>query len=173
MASTQDRTQLVELYRREGPGLAGLARVLGVPATECEDLVQEAFVRLHRRWDAIGDRDDLGGYLRTTVVNLVRDRARRGDRRPEVAVLDAPSAEVEAAQRRLAGEVGTALARLSERQRECVVLRYYAGLSDTEVARATGLGLGSVKTHLRRGLRSLRPLLAVAAPAQGHEEGSR
>jgi len=154
------------VYRAEAPKLAGIARALGVPTAECEDVVQEAFVRLHRRWDSLSEREDLGGYLRVTVVNLVRDRARRSGRDRTSTEEPAPGADHDAEVGALSRRVEAALDGLSARQRECVVLRYYGGLSDREIATATGLGLGSVKTHVRRGLAALRPVL-------GEEEVTR
>lgn len=167
---TARQDELVGLYRSEAPRLAGLARALGTPTAECEDLVQEAFVRLHRAWEGLDRRDRLGGYLHTTVVNLVRDRARRGVRRPVAGAVAIPRVEVvredeaDVLARRLV--VDAALESLSSRQRECVVLRYYTGLSDAEIAAATGLSVGSAKTHLRRGLHALRGALGELAGSE-------
>lgn len=159
MAPDPSTTALVDLYAVHAPRLAGLARVLGVPTGECEDVAQEAFLRLHRRWDSMADRRDVPAYLRTTVVNLARDRARRRTH-PWPNAGHALGADVEAGGRAALDGLAAALGDLPDRQRECVALRFYGELSDREIAGVTGLSLGSVKTHLRRGIAALRPALA-------------
>jgi RNA polymerase sigma factor (sigma-70 family) len=97
------------------------------PAT-AEDLVHEAFVKLYGAWNRIDDPAKIGGYLRTTVLNLARGRARhlgvirrnRPDPRPDMA-----SAEHGAMRNDARDRVVVALRQLSERQRACLVLRHY------------------------------------------------
>lgn len=118
----------------------------GAPAI-AEELVQDAFEQVVRRWDAI---DQPSAYLRIAVVNGARSWGRRRGRGAPVG-RDEPwldlTADVLA--------VRTALARLRRPQREAIVLRYYAGLTDTQIADATGRPVGSVKALIHRGLRKL------------------
>jgi RNA polymerase sigma-70 factor (ECF subfamily) len=141
------------LFRAHYVGLLRLAAVLTGDAALAEDLTQEAFVRLgrQRRWP------DSGGelpYLRRTIVNLSHGHFRRRAiaRRKDVAERDdsgdltGPAGVARARQQTIA----EAVRRLPHRQRECVVLRYYADLSDTAIALALGISSGSVKSSLSR-----------------------
>ena len=131
---------------------------------EAEEVVQEAFARLlasHRR---VRDVDRAPGYLRAIVVNQCRGRLRkRGSSRrgaPKLVAFPDPSSaadHVVAQDDRAA--LASALARLPERQRECIVLRYYGSLSEAEIADAMGVSRGSVKTHASRGLAALAEML--------------
>jgi RNA polymerase sigma-70 factor (sigma-E family) len=127
--------------------------LLGDPVV-AEDVVQEAFARL---LTARSVRNP-GAYLSTTVVNLVRSRGRRVAvirRHPVELPLPADPADATSDRVGLRAEVLAALSRLPTRQREAVVLRFYRGLSDQEVADAMGISLGSVKRHLHRAVPAL------------------
>lgn len=111
-----------------------------------EELVQDAFEQVVRRWDHI---DRPAGYLRTAVVNGARSWGRRkvvptGDR-GELVQIDQEAIAVR-----------TALAALPHDQREVIVLRYFVGLSDTEIAADLDRPLGTVKSSIRRGLARMR-----------------
>lgn len=140
------------LYRNHATALLRLAVLLTGDRALAEELVQEAFLRYHRAGARPRSGTELA-YLRRTVVNLSHGHhrhlgvVRRYDPgRP--AVVASPEADVLAADRHCA--VMTAVRALPERQRDCVVLRYYAELSDAEIAEALGVSMGSVKTHLHR-----------------------
>jgi RNA polymerase sigma factor (sigma-70 family) len=125
-----------------------------------EDVVQDAFVAVGRRLGTITGSEV--AYLRRAVVNGCRGavrRSRTATRRPVALGSDSAGADVAAAERADHQRILRALDGLSGRQRQCLVLRYYAGLSDAAIADATGLHVGSVKTHIRRGLEALRPTL--------------
>jgi RNA polymerase sigma factor (sigma-70 family) len=127
-----------------------------------EDVVQQAFVALDRRLAGLRPGAE-AAYLRTSVVNGCRSYVRAGRARKRQLVLvregSPPLPDEEAVRDDQHRAVLAAIDQLPRRQRECVVLRYYLGLSDTEVAEATGLALGSAKTHLRRGQHALAELL--------------
>ncbi len=142
-----------------------LVRFAGFVAPEsamAEDLVHEAFVKLYGAWDRIADPAKVGGYLRTTVLNLARGRARhlgvvrrnRPDPRPDMA-----SAEHGALRNDTRDRVVVALHQLSERQRACLVLRHYEDRSESEIAEILGISIGSVRTHVHRGMENLGRLL--------------
>jgi RNA polymerase sigma-70 factor (sigma-E family) len=150
---------VIALFRAEGARLVQLARWFVDDRTAAEDLVQEAFLRLARNHHRINDQDRAAAYLRSIVINLARDHNRRGlvslrHRLP--ARPDDRSAEDQVADDESRREVIEALRALPRRQRDCVVLRYYLELSVGEIAGTLGLSPNSVKTHLQRGLRSLR-----------------
>jgi|SRR6516225_7618086 RNA polymerase sigma-70 factor (sigma-E family) len=145
--STPDRA-FTELYRAKYAGLVRLAAVMVDDDQVAEEVVQEAFARLHLRWDRV---DDPASYVRRSTVNGCRDVLRR--RRVERAFL----------RRRAPGDappeldfLGDALARLPARERIALVLRHYEGLSEQQIAEALGCPPGTVKTLLHRGAKRLR-----------------
>ncbi|MGW4463672.1 SigE family RNA polymerase sigma factor [Micromonospora sp. NPDC004704] len=135
-----------------------------------EEIVQDAYVALHRRWPCLRDSDRALTYLRVTVVNRSRSALRH--RRVVQAHLatarpgpDAPSAEAGALDLLRYDTVLAALRALPTRQREAIVLRYYADLSEAETADLMGLSRGAVKSHTARGAAALRRTLGAGRPA--------
>jgi len=127
-----------------------------------EELVQDAFVDLHRRWSRLRTPADAAGYLHVSVVNRSRSVLRHQkvvSSSPAERVDVEKSAEDEALRVFEREQVLDALARLPGRQREVLVLRYYAQLSEAETAHVLGIGRGSVKSHGSRGIRALRTVL--------------
>jgi len=153
--------RLAELFAAHYRGLLALAVLVSDGSRAgAEDLVQEAFARLHGR--TLDDPERALAYLRATVLNLSRSRLRRlrTARRHDCtddAVL--PSAEEDALLRADQREVLAALRTLSPRQRQALVLRYWNDLSEAEVAAAMHLSKGAVKSHTSRGLAALRRVL--------------
>jgi RNA polymerase sigma-70 factor (sigma-E family) len=146
------------LYRVHAAGLRRVAVLLVDDPETAEDVVQDAFVRLHRRWLLLRDPDKALAYLRTSVVNGSRSRLRR--RRTERGFVpsvldDHPSAEHTVLRTADLRAVGDGLAALPRRQREVLVLRYYLDLSEAEIADSLGISRGSVKSHAARGIASL------------------
>jgi RNA polymerase sigma-70 factor (ECF subfamily) len=153
---------LAEVFRLHYSSLVGLARLLD--RDDADELVQEAFVRVHVGWDRIRSQQDPLPYLRQVVVNLARSRIRRkalARRHVLAAVPAARAAEDDALADDERRAVRAALAGLSARQRECVVLRYFLDCSTEEAADALGISTGSVKTHLHRGLAAMEKVLEV------------
>ncbi len=130
-----------------------------------EDLLQMTLMRTARRWRAARSAPE--AYARAVLVNLARDHARRGQRRVNEVPADGsdltrapggPMADhAEAVADRDA--VLAALAALPQRQREVVVLRFYADLSVTDTAAAIGASPGTVMSYTSRALTRLRQLL--------------
>ena len=117
-----------------------------------EEIVQDAFLEVARRWDRL---DTPAGYLRTAVVNGCRNHSRRLAlirRRP----LPAPPRHVEAPEH---DDLWAVLARLPERRRAAIVLRYYEDLSIDEIARLLTCRPGTVSSLLHRGVADLRKVL--------------
>ena len=146
------------LYRVHAAGLRRVAVLLVDDAETAEDVVQDAFVRLHRRWLLLRDPEKALAYLRTSVVNGSRSRLRR--RRTErgfaaVALEDHPSAEHTVVRTADLRAVREGLGDLPRRQREVLVLRYYLDLSEAAIADALGISRGSVKSHASRGIAAL------------------
>ena len=120
-----------------------------------EDVVQEAFTGLHRHWSGLRDEAAAVAYLRTAVVNgsrsVLRRRRTARDYIPPHQV-NARSAESLAMLSAEHQAVVDALATLPPRQREVLVLRYYGGLSESEIADATGISRGTVKSTASRAM---------------------
>jgi RNA polymerase sigma-70 factor (sigma-E family) len=148
-------TTLFTTYHRQ---LVGFAILLVDDLATAEDVVQDAFLALHRRWLWMRDPQAAVDYLRTSVLNGARSQLRRrrvrarGAERPHAP---APSAESVALDRADHDEVAGQLATLSTRQREVLVLRYYLDQTEAEIAQTLSISAGSVKQHAARGLAAL------------------
>jgi RNA polymerase sigma-70 factor (sigma-E family) len=134
--------------------------------------VQDAFVALHARWDRLDDPGAAHAYLRRSVVNGARSALRhRGveERYRQPGPPEPAGPEERAVQAAEDARVLVALRSLSRRQQEVLVLRYYADLSEHDIAETLGMTRGAVKSHAHRGLAALRvalAALAVEAPSQ-------
>lgn len=162
------RDFLTQIYTEEAIGLVRLARIFTDDRAGAEDIVQEAFIRLFHAADRIQDRRKSVAYLRSIVLNLARDENRRGlmSLRHQDAMIDARSPEQpedRLAKTESQAEVFEALAALSARQRDCLVLRFYLELSEREIAETLEISPNSVKTHCRRGMQSLAETLEGAS----------
>ena len=167
-----------ELFRRFYPRLVPVAERLLGDRAEAEDIVQEAFLRLARPAaggaDGLLDHPDeaIGAWLRRVVLNLginrLRDRRRADERLVRAGRLDGmldpergpahedgPSQALLRAESR--AEVRAALARLPDRQRDCLLLRH-AGHAYAEIAETLGIPIGSVGVYLARGERRFREI---------------
>lgn len=146
---------LARLHREHYPALVRLACLLLDDRATGEEVVQDAFVRVHHAWPRV---EAPLPYLRATVLNLSRSRMRRrlvARRHAEPIERPAASAEDEHVLLIEHQDVLDGLRRLPRRQRECLVLRYYADLSEAEIATTLGISTGSVKSHAHRGLAAL------------------
>lgn len=124
-----------------------------------EDIAQEAFARAACKLDEI-EPDAWGPYLRRTAINLWKNHLRRlsVDLRARARLGGPVSHRLGRTESDL--DVWQAVRRLPFRQRACVVLRFYEGLSEREVAEALGCSAGTVKTHTSRAMAKLRRLLS-------------
>ncbi|MDQ1465554.1 MAG: hypothetical protein QOC73_2495 [Actinomycetota bacterium] len=151
----------VAMFREHFRELVRLAALLG--ADDADDVVQEAFARLHQHSSRLREPDRALAYTRTTVVNLCHSRLRRlaVARRPHPYLMIAEGALPESAAvlREDQAEVLAALDQLPARQREVVVLRYWMELPGADIAAAMGISVGSVKSHTARAMASLARLL--------------
>ena len=129
-----------------------------------EEITQDAFVGLHRAWGRLRDPDKAVAYLRQSVVNRSRSALRHRtvvDRflRRQGPSPTEPSAETHALAAERQAEMLAAVRTLPLRQREALVLRYYADLSEAQTADAMGISPGAVKSHTARGIAALRQLI--------------
>jgi RNA polymerase sigma factor (sigma-70 family) len=163
-----------DLYLRAFADMVRLARVLVDSPETAEDLVQDAFVHLHRHWGGVRDPR---AYLHRSVVNACRSHHRRAWReRSRGPRAEGPSGSsgvtdgdrqggdvvdgaAEQGRADDADVLGAALATLPYRQRAALVLRYYADLPDAEIAIALGCRPGTVASLVHRGLERLREVV--------------
>jgi RNA polymerase sigma-70 factor (sigma-E family) len=154
---------LEDLYRQHRMRFVRLAILLVDDPATAEDVVQEAFAGMHRHWSGLRDAASALAYLRTAVVNGSRSVLRRRKTAREYTPphnVNARSAESLAMLTAEHQAVVRALSQLPDRQREVLVLRYYGGLSEAEIAEATGISRGTVKSTASRALDALQRVLA-------------
>ena len=158
---------IAELYAAHWTGLVRLAWLLLRDDQGAEEVVQDAFIAVHRRWESLRSHESATAYLRRAVVNGARSGLRhRGveerylERERRESTAHGRHTAASAEQHALDDETTTtmigALGRLPQRQREVLTMRYYLDLSEAEIADALGISPGSVKAHAHRGLASLR-----------------
>ncbi len=162
---TDDReAALALLFDLHYTGLLRLAVLLG--ADDAENIVAEAYYQLYRRWQRLRGPEAALAYLRSVVCNLTRMRLRHlqvvrkhaGPATDPVAVASAESIAMVQDDQRVLIE---ALRRLPGRQREALVLRYWLGLRESEIATAMGISVGAVKSHTARGIATLTKVMEV------------
>jgi RNA polymerase sigma-70 factor (sigma-E family) len=153
---------LEDLYRQQRMRMVRLAILLVDDPATAEDVVQEAFTGLYRNWSGLRDASAAIGYLRTAVVNGSRSVLRRRKTAREYQPPHQANARSAESLAMLTAEhraVVGALTQLPPRQREILVLRYYGGLSEAEIAEATGVSKGTVKSAASRGLETLQKVM--------------
>ena len=154
--------QITALYQAHALGFVRLAFLMTGDQPTAEDLVQDAFLGLHRRWDTLVDQDKALSYIRSCVLNgcrqIHRVKYRRAKFRPD-PLEDIESAEDVAILGEANRAVLAAIRRLPTRQREAVVLRYYLDMSEDQAAQAMGVARGTVKSATFRGLAALARML--------------
>jgi RNA polymerase sigma-70 factor (sigma-E family) len=145
------------LYRANAVSLIRLAYVMLDDLPGAEDVVQEAFCGLYRRWDRLKDADSAMFYVRAAVLNGCRSALRRRAVRRRVLADQPPAVSAEAVV--LSGEereeVIRAVGRLPRRQREALVLRFYLELPDDQIARVMGIRPGTVRSATCRALEAV------------------
>ncbi|MFC5155443.1 MULTISPECIES: SigE family RNA polymerase sigma factor [Streptomyces] len=157
---------LTETYRAHYRSLLGLAALLLDDTASCEDVVQEAFIRVHSARNRVRDPEKTLAYLRQTVVNLSRSALRRrilGLKLLSKPMPDMASAEEGAYDQLERDALIKAMRKLQRRQREVLVLRYFADMTEAQVAETLGISLGSVKAYGSRGIAALRVSMEASA----------
>ena len=153
---------VAKLYSLHYRPLVRLAAMLVRDTPSAEEVVQEAFIAMHEGWHRLKDTDKALAYLRQAVVNRARSVLRHRmvvEKNAPKPAPDMPSAEHGAMAMLERSAVIAALRALPERQREALVLRYYADLSEADIATAMRISRGAVKSHTSRGMAALRAAL--------------
>jgi RNA polymerase sigma-70 factor (sigma-E family) len=160
-------TIVTEIYEGHYNQLVRLALLLVHDMQTAEEVVQDAFEAMHLAWRRLRDSQKALSYLRQTVVNRSRSVLRHRkvvDMHPPRPAPDEPSAEHAVLALLERSEVVSALRLLPERQREAIVLRYYADLSEADIAAAMGISKGAVKSHTARAMATLKSILEQRTP---------
>ncbi|HET9658015.1 MAG TPA: SigE family RNA polymerase sigma factor [Kineosporiaceae bacterium] len=169
------RERFGQFVADRGPTLFRTAYLLTGDANDAEDLVQSALERLARRFDAVERADNTDAYVRRVIVNLATDAWRARRRRSHLRYLEVD----EGAAPDVSGLVGDRdmvvglLRSLPPRQRTALVLRYWLGLTDREIADSMGCAVGTVKSQLSRGIGQLRTQWATEPQVSGLGRGDQ
>jgi|SRR5580700_7246459 len=153
---------VIELYSVQYKALVRLAAMLVRDTSTAEEVVQDAFIAMHDGWHRLKDAEKALAYLRQAVVNRSRSVLRHRmvvEKNAPKPAPDMPSAEHGAMALLERSAVIAALRGLPERQREAIVLRYYADLSEAEIAAAMEISRGAVKSHTARAMAALKAVL--------------
>lgn len=172
LAATGDRRAYGELVRRHGSSVRGLLRRLGADPASADDIAQDAFLVGFEQIADYRGEGAFGGWIKKTAARLYLRKVKRDSRlifsdaapeEPPPAVSgDAPGDRL---------DLDEALKTLSHGERLCVSLCYGADWSHAEAAEALNIPIGTVKSHVKRGLDKLRARLAptdVSARREGH-----
>lgn len=140
-----------DLYEARRLVMLRLGYLLTGSSTVAEELVHDGFEQVVRRWDQI---DNPSAYWRLAVINGARSLGRRRRRRSSEPLEHHPAIDADAI------AVRTALGELGYEEREALVLRYYAGLSDSQIAESVKRPIGTVKSQIHRGLARMEKALS-------------
>lgn len=166
--ATTAAAAVTALYQAHALGLMRLAHIMLGDRQSAEDVVQEAFCGLYRRWDHLSDTGKALQYVRSAVINGCRSLLRRAARRSQphmpitvaFAEVTVVSAEADVLTSEEHRQVTDAVRRLPARQREALVLQYYLGLTPDETAATMGISPGSVRSATHRALAAVGRMLA-------------
>lgn len=170
-AAAGERRAFGELVRRHGSAVRQLLRRMGAQAAESDDVAQDAFLAAFERIAEFRGEGTFAGWVKRIAARQYLRRLQRERRLASLALEAEEADEVQAgpdAAQRI--DLDEALKALGAAERLCVTMCYGAGLSHAEAAEALNLPLGTVKSHVKRGLDRLRTRLA---PADGAVEGRR
>jgi RNA polymerase sigma-70 factor (sigma-E family) len=157
MSNIQDE-DFRDYVAARGSALLRTAVVLAGDRVEAEDLLQAALAKTYLAWDRINDRAAVDGYVRRAMVNTQISwwRRRKLEVYPTDELPDLPVHDDHAARSELHDALSRALERLPKRQRLAVIMRYYEDMSETEIADALGVSVGTVKSTVSRAVAKLR-----------------
>lgn len=163
IAAAAPADAVTELYRVHALGLIRLAVVMLGDRPAAEDVVQEAFCGLYRRWHSLSDTGKALSYVRSSVINgcrtILRRRLRQADPDPSTGDPSGESAEALALIGEEHRQVLASIRRLPARQREVLVLRFYLDLDEEEIAVSMRISRGTVKSTTSRALAALGRIL--------------
>ncbi len=148
--------EFIEIYEAKFLKMVRLAFLLTGSEEIAEDLVQDSFARMYLHWRTVKNPEP---YIRRSVVNACSSYHRRSWR--DRTRLDGHEPSAPSVDPRESSSLSVSLGKLPSRQRSAIVLRYYADLSDGEIASVLGCRIGTVSSLIYRGLESLRKVVEV------------
>ena len=164
LAAAGGRREFGELVRRHGSAVRGLLRRMGAEGATADDIAQDAFIQAFQRCAEFRGEGTFAAWVKRIAARLyIKRRAKDARYVDEAAATDEATPGVDHVGR---VDLDEALKTLSEPERLCVSLCHGAGLSHPEIATALNLPLGTVKSHVKRGLDKLRARLQPEPQAQ-------
>lgn len=168
LAAAGGRAEFGELVRRHGSSVRGLLRRMGAQPSLADDVAQDAFLQAFEKCGEFRGEGAFGAWVRKIAARLYLRRISREAR--YVAELEPGREEIDgvaALRPNDRMDLDEALKALSEPERLCVSLCHGAGMSHPEIAQAMNLPLGTVKSHVKRGLDKLRARLSPVEDQHG------
>lgn len=158
LARAGDVDAFTELVRRRQDNVRRFMRYLSGHADDGDDLAQQVFLKAWQRLSRLRSTAAFDGWLRRIMVTTWMDEARKR-KLDTTRDMDLEAVPARCETPGTGADLATALTSLSPASRLCVVLAYQHGLTHEEIATATGMPLGTVKSHVSRGAARLRGLL--------------
>jgi RNA polymerase sigma-70 factor (ECF subfamily) len=173
LAAAGGRDAFGELARRHGSAVRALLRRMGAEAALADDLAQDAFLAAYERISEFRGEGAFAGWIKRIAARLYLKRWKRRAKLDPVADTE-DAGDLSEGESQAVGrlDLDSALATLSETERLCVSLCYGAGLSHAETAETLKVPLGTVKSHVKRGMDKLKQRLVPAEASIG-EAGRR
>lgn len=156
LAAAGGRREFGELVRRHSSAVRGLLRRMGAQPAEADDVAQDAFLQAFQKCAEFRGQGTFAAWIKTIAVRLYLKRRAKNARYVAENTIDEVAPVIDSAGR---VDLDEALSSLNEIERLCVSLCHGAGMSHPEIAAAIDLPLGTVKSHVKRGLDRLRARL--------------
>ena len=160
LARNGDRNAFAELVQQRQNWIRNLMRRCCGDMNLADDLAQQVFMQAWRTIPQLQRSDRFGGWLKRLAINVWLQHQRRGDPLKHADEYD-ESAPPHKDATSVAMDLDRALATLADEVRLCIVLSYHERMTHGEIAELTGLPLGTIKSHIRRGTQRLQKLLSA------------
>ena len=169
LARTGDRRAFAELVQRRQSWIRNLMRRCCGDATLADDLAQQVFVQAWRSIRHLRQADRFDGWLKRLAINTWLQHVRKKDVLWQADEQD-DSVQIHRDTTDVMMDLDAALGELSNPVRACIVLSYHENMTHEEITEVTGLPLGTVKSHIRRGTQRLKQLLSAYHDQSNPEE---
>ena len=171
LARTGDRDAFAELVKRRQAWIRNLMRRCCNDATLADDLAQQVFMQAWKNIPQLQRVSRFGAWLKRTAINVWLQYLRKSDPLKHAdASVDTRPAPQDAGSTAI--DLNRALATLSDHVRLCIVLSYHEQMTHGEIADLTGMPLGTVKSHIRRGTQRLQEFLSAYNDSPNGEQPS-
>jgi RNA polymerase sigma factor (sigma-70 family) len=160
LARSGDRNAFHELVTRRQSSIRNLMRRCSGDITLADDLAQQVFLQVWLKIHTLKDVNAFGGWLKRLAISIWLQHQRKNDalrQAEELSDMDAARSDPTG----IGMDLEQALATLAPTVRLCVALSYSEGLSHSEIAESVDMPLGTVKSHIQRGVQKLRQVLSA------------